>query len=256
MNPEIIKQTFRLGNSAGVLLPIDWKDKKVKIQLIDKSINQDILEILEERDLLKNVIGIFLAGSYARGEETESSDVDILVITDSIDKQIKIREYEIIMISKEKFERNIKNSLYLASLVNESKAILNENFIKNYKIKILNMPIKKHLEEIKSIIKIHEGSIDIDEQIKKKVSDGIMYSIILRLRELYLINCLKNNKTPSNKEFIKIIKNITGSIESYESYLRIKNNKTSKNVIEISQAKKLIDYIKIRIKSLEYGKKR
>ena len=104
MKSEIIKQTFRLGNSAGVLLPINWKDKKVKIQLIEKSITEDILEILEEKDLLKNVIGIFLAGSYARGEETESSDVDVLIITDSIDKQIKIRGYEIIMISKEKFE--------------------------------------------------------------------------------------------------------------------------------------------------------
>ena len=87
MKSEIIKQAFKLGNSAGVLLPIDWKNKKVKVQLIDKSINQDILEILEEKDLLKNVIGIFLAGSYAREEATESSDIDVLVITDTINKK-------------------------------------------------------------------------------------------------------------------------------------------------------------------------
>src|SRR3989344_2835418 len=198
MKSEIVKQAFRLGNSAGVLLPIDWKDKKVKVQLIEKSITQDILEILEEKGLLKNVIGIFLAGSYARGEETESSDVDILVITDSIDKQIKIREYEITMVSKEKFEKNIKKSLYLASLVNESKTILNDYFIKNYKAQILHPSIKKHLEDIKSVMKINETSVDLDEQMKSDVSDETMYSVILRLRELYLIGCLKDNKKHSN----------------------------------------------------------
>jgi len=256
MKSEIIKQAFRLGNSAGVLLPIEWRDKKVKIQLIDKSITQNILEILEEKDLLKNVIGIFLAGSYARGEETGSSDVDILVITDSIDKQIKVREYEILIVSKKRFEKNIKNSLYLASLINESKTILNNDFIKEYKIKILGLPIKKHLEEIKSIIKINEESIDIDKQMEKNVSDGTIYSIVLRLRELYLIECLKNNKKPYNNEFIGMIQNITGSVEEYNSYLRIKNNKLSKSVIKTSQAKKLLDFMKNKIKTLEYGKKR
>lgn len=255
MKSEIIKQTFRLGNSAGVLLPIDWKDKKVKIQLIDKSITQDILEILEEKDLLKNVIGIFLAGSYARGEETESSDVDILIITDSIDKQVKIREYEIIMISKEKFEKNIKRSLYLASLINESKTILNNDFIKDYKTKILDLPIKKHLEDIKSMMKINEDFIDIDEQMKKNTSDETIYSIILRLRELYLIGCLKDNKKSFNKEFIELIKNISGSTEAYESYLRIKNDKPPKKGIKTDSAKKLIFYIKSKIKILEHGKK-
>lgn len=255
MEYEIIKQAFRLGNSAGVLLPIGWKDKKVKIQLIDKSITQDILEILEERDLLKNVIGIFLAGSYARGEETESSDVDILIITDNIDKQIKIREYEIIMISKEKFEKNIKNSLYLVSLINESKTILNNDFIKDHKTEILDFPIKKHLEDIKSVMKINEAFIDLDEQMKTNTSDETAYSLILRLRELYLIECLKSNKKPSNKEFIALIKKVSGSDDAHNSYLRIKNDKPSKGGIKTAIAKKLILHIKNKIKLLEHGKK-
>jgi predicted nucleotidyltransferase len=256
MKSEIIKQAFRLGNSAGVLLPIGWKDKKVKIQLIDKSITQGILEILEEKDLLKNVIGIFLAGSYARGEETESSDIDILIITDTINKQVKIREYEIIMISREKFEKNIKTSLYLASLVRESKTILNEDFIKCYKPKISNIPIKKPLEDIKSVMKINKGFIDLDEQTKKNTSDETIYSLILRLRELYLMACLKENKMPSSKAFIKLVKKISGSDEAYESYLRIKNDKPPKDGIGSSQARKLLNYIKLKITSLEHGKTR
>lgn len=48
---EIIKRAFKLGNSAGVLLPVEWKDKKVMIKLIDKSITKEIIEILYEQYL-------------------------------------------------------------------------------------------------------------------------------------------------------------------------------------------------------------
>jgi predicted nucleotidyltransferase len=252
MKSELIKQTFRLGNSAGVILPIDWKDKKVKIQLIDKSITQDILEILDEKDLLKNVIGIFLAGSYARGEETELSDVDVLVITDNINKQMKIREYEIIFISREKFEKTFKTSLYLASLIHEAKTILNNDFIKEYKDKVIEIELKKPIEDIKSIIKINETSISLDEEMKKNVPDETLYSVILRLRELYLIECLKNNKKPLNSEFIELIKKITGSIESYNSYLRIKNDLKPKQIVSIKEASVLIEYMKKKISDLEF----
>jgi predicted nucleotidyltransferase len=261
MKSELIKQTFRLGNSAGVILPIAWKDKKVKIQLINRSITQDIIEILEEKDLLKNVIGIFLTGSYARGEETESSDVDVLVVTDNIDKQIKVREYEIILISREKFEKNIKTSLYLVSLVNEAKTILNNDFIKNHKDKLVEIPLKKPIEDIKSIVKINEISINLDEEMKKNVSDGTLYSVILRLRELYLIDSMKNKKKPMNSEFIRLIQKIAGSKEPYNSYLRIKNNLKPKQVISVKESRALIEYMKKKIddlesRYLEYGKKK
>ena len=254
MRNEIIKQAFKLGNSAGVILPIEWKDKKVVIKLIDKSIQQEIIEILDERDLLKNTIGIFLAGSYARGEETESSDIDILVVTDCIDKQIKIGKYEIILISKNKFEKAIIKNLYLVSLINEAKVILNNDFLKYYKDKTSKILIKKHLDEIKSITKINEGFVKIDEELGEKVADETLYSIVLRLRELYLIECLKNNKNQSNKEFVNLIR-IIASEESYNAYLRTKNDSKSKKVIPVNEAKALINEIKRRVRNLEHGKK-
>ncbi|MBS3066250.1 nucleotidyltransferase domain-containing protein [Candidatus Pacearchaeota archaeon] len=254
MRNEIIKQAFKLGNSAGVILPIEWKDKKVVIKLIDKSIQQEIIEILDERDLLKNTIGIFLAGSYARGEETESSDIDILVVTDCIDKQIKIGKYEIILISKNKFEKAIIKNLYLVSLINEAKVILNNDFLKYYKDKTSKILIKKHLDEIKSITKINDGFVKIDEELGEKVADETLYSIVLRLRELYLIECLKNNKNQSNKEFVNLIR-IIASEESYNAYLRTKNDSKSKKVIPVNEAKALINEIKRRVRNLEHGKK-
>ena len=255
MKSEVIKQAFKLGNSAGVLLPIEWKGMKVVVKLIDKSISKEIFEILDEQDLLKNVIGIFLAGSYARGEEKENSDIDILVITDKIDKQIKIGKYEVVFISKDKLEKSILKSLYLASLINEAKAILNWQLLKHYKDRLNGVSIKKNLEDIKSVMKINEKAIEIDDELQEKVSDGTLYSIVLRLRELYLIECLKNNKNYSNKEFLNLIKRIA-SEEEYKAYLRIKNDLKSKKVILVSNARALINEAKKRVWNLEHGKKK
>ncbi len=254
MENEVIKQAFRFGNSAGIILPISWKDKKVVVKLIEKSISQEIIEILEEADLLKNTVAIFLAGSYARGEETESSDIDIMIITDIINKQIKKGKYEIIFISKKNLDESIKKNIYLASLINEAKAILNVSLLEDYKEKIKEISIKKSLDEIKSMTRINEKMIIIDEESKKNVLDETIYSLVLRLRELYLIECIKNSKKPTNKEFLNLIKKV-GSNESYNAYLRIKNNLKSKTTIPTTEAKSLISEIKKRIKDLENGKK-
>jgi len=253
MKQELIKKAFKLGNSAGVLLPIEWINKKVSVKLVEESISQDIFEILEKSNLLKNTIGIFLAGSYARGEETELSDIDVLILTDEINKQVKIGKYEIIFISQDKFEKSILKNVYLASLINEAKAILNSSLLEIYKDKIGKVQINKNILEMESIIRINQKAIEIDEELGEKVLDETLYSLILRLREIYLIGCLKNKKIPSNKEFLNLIRRVA-SEESYNAYIRIKNDLKSKKVIPVEEAKSLIEEIKRGIERLKHGK--
>jgi len=253
MENELIKQAFRLGNSAGVLLPREWKGRKVAIKLVEKSIAQEIFEILEERDMLGNTIGVFLAGSYARGEETETSDIDLIVITDNVNKQIKIGKCEIMLISRDKFEKSFsKGNLYLVSLIYEAKAIMNNALLQFYKNKIPKILIKKQINEILSVTKINEGMINIDEELNEKVLDETIYSLVLRLRELYLIGCLKNNKIPSNKEFLGLIKKLA-SEEAYSAYCRVKNNLKTKKIITTAEAKAIIGEIKRRAKHIKNG---
>ena len=253
MKNEVIKQAFKLGNSAGVLLPIEWKGRKVAVKLIDRSISQEMFEILEEQGLLKNVVGIFLAGSYARGEEKEGSDIDIIVITDIINKQIKIGKYEIVFISREKIDKSIKTSLYLISLLKESKAILNINLLEEYKRKIKGISVGKHIREIESITRINDEAVNISEELKENVPDETLYSVILRLRELYLIECLNNNKNPSNKELLSLIKKFAGE-EAYNAYIRIKNDLKPRKVVSVEETRALLNEIRKRIKVLEHGK--
>ena len=102
---ELIKNTIRVGNSAGVLLPKEFLNTQVKIVLQPLNIDKDVLNILIEEKMLKNVLGCYLTGSYARKEQTIESDVDILVITDKINKRIKKGKYEITCISRGEVER-------------------------------------------------------------------------------------------------------------------------------------------------------
>jgi|SRR3989344_1533788 len=252
MESEIIKQTFKLGNSAGVLLPVEWRDRKVVIKLIDRSITQELLEILDEKNLLKNTIGIFLAGSYARGEEEPDSDIDVLIITDNINKHMKMRKYEITFISKNRFEKFFSESLFLSSLIHESKAILNNDYLQHYKKKVQSFSIKKDIDDIKSMMRINEQMLALDKELGIKVFDSTIYSLVLRLRELYLIDCLKNRKNQSKKEFVSLIKKIA-SEECYTAYLRIKNHLKQKQIIPLEEAMSLLKEIKKRLKKLQSG---
>lgn len=250
---ELIKQTIKLGNSSAVILPRAWIKQKVKVQLIKETITDKILEILKERDILKEARGIYITGSYARDEQTTDSDIDILVITNSLNKQMSINNYEITLISKSSLDSKIKTNLYLLATIKEAKTILNDSLLQYYKALSPEIPIKKHLEEIKKITKINSSSIELSKENKEKVADGIIYSIILRLRELYLIDSIINNKKYSNQALLAKIQEINP--ELYNAYLRIKRAKPAKNNSKPEDALALIKLTKKLIENAKQKKK-
>jgi len=254
MENEIIKNTIPLGNSAGVLLPKNWLNSRVKIILEPLNIEKDVLDILINENLLKDTLGVYIVGSYARKEETIESDVDILAITNNSNKRIKKGKYDIILISIKEVEAQLKdNALPLIPMIKESVVIINPELLSEYKkTELTKKNLQWHIDTTKSAMKIIEKDIEISKEIKEKnISDGIVYSLILRLRTLYLINCIKNNKIWSKKEFLNLIKKTSGSLTAYEGYLRSKNNEKSQNKLPIEEAEKLMNYINKNIKELE-----
>jgi len=251
----VIKQTIRIGNSSGVLLPKKWEYKKVRVELIEDSIADRVFDIIKKKDLLEDVMGIYLVGSYARGEERVDSDIDMLVITGNTNMFLKEGSYEILFISKERLDKNLEKSLYLCSMIKEAKAICNKELIKRYKEFGCGLILEKLIREIKSVMKINEESIEISEDIGERVRDGVVYSMILRLRELSLISSIIDSKVYSNNNFLKIIEK-RGFLDLYRAYLRIKSSMKPVNNSKVEDAKKLIIYIRDMIKKVENGKKR
>ncbi len=253
MENELVRKAIKVGNSAGVLLPKQYLNSQVRIVLQPLNIEKDVLEILLEENILKDTLGVYLVGSYARNEQTIESDIDILVITSKINKKIIRGRYEIILITKEQLEKQLEtNLLPLLPMLKEAKSIINEMLIEKYKeTPLTKKNLKWHIETTKSAMRVIKKSIELSKEMKIKEGDGSAYSLILRLRGVYIVDCLKKDKLWSKREFLSLIKEIAGSLNAYEGYLRIKADKKVKEELKIEEAEKLIGYINKKIKEQE-----
>lgn len=253
METELIKSVVKVGNSAGVILPKEWLNGKAQVKLVQKPLNikQEIFNILEP--YLKDICGIYLVGSYARGEQEDKSDVDILVITENENKRILNGKYEVILISKYELEKTLRNNILpLLPMLKEAKTILNDKLIEKYvETSLTKKNLKFYVDITKSAMKMNKIAIEIDEMQNKNVSDNIMYSLILNLRQTYIVDCLIKNKNPNKKDFLILVKKLTGSEKAYEAYVRSKNEEKTKKEINIKEAKEIYNYIIKEIKKHE-----
>jgi len=252
-----IKKAIKAGNSSAVILPRTWLNKEVRIELVEKTpeiIVQDVIEILKKHIPLIPIIGIYLVGSYARGEEDETSDIDILVITDNYDKEM-ISEgiYNILVVSYQLlFQKLNKNLFPVGQMLKEAKPLLNSDYIKNIEIKVTKQNVKWYIDTTKEKLEIIKEYIDYARSKNKNLGDRIAYTLILRIRTLEIIKRLIQNKNYSKKEFVRLIKKISGSANAYDGYLAFKNKLKEGNRLKINESEKLHEYLK---KDLERVKK-
>jgi predicted nucleotidyltransferase len=249
----ITKQTREVGTSAGVLLPRSWLNKQVVVTLFEPSkekILQDIISCLFTHDLNEEVKGIYLYGSYARGDFDFNSDIDILIITQNTNKLINYNNYEILLVSESSFSKNLSNNLNYLSFLKEMKVILNKELIEKYKAKEYNFNIKKSLSEIAEVFKINQDSINLCKDNNLNLPDGIVYSVVLRLRELYLMKCLLSKKSYSKKDFLELIGD-----KAYTAYLRIKRNEKELNNLSPNELINIMKLSKKWLKELKEQKK-
>lgn len=250
---KIIKNTREVGTSAGVLLPKTWLNKQVVVTLFEPSIekiSKDVLEILLKSKLNGEAKGIYLYGSYSRGDFDFNSDIDVLVITEKTNKLILQDNYEILLVSESSFSKNIPNNLNYLSIFLESKVILNKELLDRYKNKKYSFNARKYLFEIENVLKINKYSVGECEKNKLKVPDGIVYSLVLRLRELYLIKCFFSCKRYAQKNFI----NFAGE-KAYFAYLTIKRDKEEGHRLSAKEAREIIILSEKWLKELKELKK-
>ncbi len=256
---QIIRKVSKIGNGAHVFAPKEWVDEEVMIVRILKpksTLKEEIINLL--LNYTEDVLGVYLIGSYARGEQTARSDVDVLVITDGINKRIKKGKYDILFLSEDALKKQLKtNILPLLLMIREAKSLINPKLIEKYK----NTPLTKrnlkfHIETTKSALNVNKEVIELDKSFGDKSSDASAYSLILRLRGIYLVDCLIKDKRWSNKEFVQLVKKIAGSEEAYKGYLRSKEDKRSKENLNPTEAEKLYNYILEKIKEQERWVKR
>jgi len=245
----IIKQARELGTSAGVILPRKWLNKQVVITLLLPSIKEiakEVFAILAEKELNEETKGIYLVGSYSRGDYDMNSDIDLLVITCKTNKLINHDNYEILLVSEDNFSKNLPANLNYLSMLGEIKVILNKELIEKYTNKKIKLNLREALKENERIFKINRESAEICEKTKRAVPDGIVYSVVLRLRELYIMNCLLAKKAYSKNDFIRVAGNKT-----YLAYIRIKGNRKEINDVSPIEIKGLLNLSEKWLKDLK-----
>lgn len=257
---EITKNVQRWGNSAGILLPREWMGKEAKIILIDRTleIKKEIFNILE--DYLEDILGIYLTGSYARREQTKTSDVDIIVISKEIRKEIVSGKYQISIIPLKSVKKTIeKHAILILPRLVEAKPILNVSLLNELKkIKIKKESFRNFILDTKRIIKINSETIEIDKlENKTNISSCVIYSLILRLRGMFLMGCLFEGNKYLKKNFLNWLANILNEVELkkvYNMYENIRDNHKVKLKIKIEIAEKLLNILKKEVKNNEKKK--
>jgi len=244
---QIIRKVTSVGNGAHVFTPKGWiGDNVVIIRTPTPSLNEKILNILRQH--LEDIFGVFLYGSYARGEQRQDSDIDILIISS---KKFKIKEkgFEIIILERDEIDKAIKIApVLMYSVLCEAKPIINSKLFYDLKKEYKPVPenFREYIKETKNVIKINEELLD-------------PYSIFLRLRGIYIIEKTLSGKISSYKGFKKeTFEDTKRDFEDlYNSYLMIKAG--LKVEIKENDLKILLQILKNKTKKLEdkfYGKKK
>jgi predicted nucleotidyltransferase len=250
MKELLIKPIVKVGNSAGVILPREWLNGKARIELYEEplDINKDVLELI--KDYMEDIMGVYLVGSYSRNEQEEDSDIDILVISNSIKKEIISGRYNISIYTLDSIEKTLKNNvLMILPRLLEAKVIFNKSLLERLKNQKINKEsFKEFIDSSKRILKINKDLFNID----KKLDKNNIYSLILRLRGFFIISCLINRKPYSKAGFKSYLeKHEINYSKLYLIYKAVKLNKPLKEE-SYEGGEKLINLLEQEI--ISYGK--
>ncbi len=252
-----IKKAIKAGNSSAVILPRSWLNKEIRAEIVKKTpeiILLDVIQILREHIDLQTVIGIYLTGSYAREEESPDSDIDILVITSNIDMEmIKEGIYNILLVSKELLKQKSEQDLLpVGQMIKEAKPLLNFDYLDSIKIKVTKRNIRWYVNTTENKLKIVKEIIDIAKKKNMKhLHNSVAYTLVLRIRTLYIINKLIKNENYMKNNFIKLIKDISKGTNAYEKYLTIKNNQEDGEGITLEETEALYKYLKNQLAGIK-----
>ena len=129
---QLVRVVKTFGNGAHIFAPKEWVGEQIiLIKQPKKSLKEKIICLIEP--YLEDITGAYLYGSYARAEQKEDSDIDLLIITN---KKIKIegKGFEINCIEEKNIEKAIKiEPLLIFSILSEAQAIINSKLLENIK---------------------------------------------------------------------------------------------------------------------------
>lgn len=247
---QIRKKVTRSGNGGAVWVPKDWLGEEIIITRIETpklSIEEEIINILLPN--LEKVIAIFLYGSYARNEQTKNSDIDVLVIVKEKFKIDSAKRLDVSLLALSEAKKAVHENPFIYSIIKESKAIINDYLLdelrkenKDFRI-FIKWYAKTSLDNINSSKEL----IELDRMESEYLSSySVIYSTMLRLRGIFLINLVLENKEFSNLTFKRYMAKFISESEYkkiYNIYRDVRDNRKCIEKIQINLACRLLDVL-------------
>ncbi len=223
---QVVKKVMVSGGSGSVYVPKDWIGQRVIVRPL--SIKDNILQLVSP--YMEKVMGIYLYGSYARGEETPESDIDVLLVTDGKIELSTENGFDIEVVEYERIKELVsEDPVGYHSMVKEAVPIMNGVLLNELRgIKPNEMGIKTYYESTISALSIVGEFLD-RKDLSREDFPSILYSLILRLRGLYLIRCNLQGRRYSNAKFEDFVVG-KGILQSryrgiYATYRAVRDNK-------------------------------
>lgn len=238
MQEQLRKKVVKFGNGSIVYTPKNWIGREVIVTLPKLSMKEELFKFLDP--YLLHIQGIYLYGSYARNEQEQDSDIDVLIIADKKFK-IKMKGYDINVLTNDYLKKPVDPFCFL--MLKEAKAILNGNLLDKIRpVTVSKKSIRWILDNTKSVLNINRDFIDLEDENFE--NGAVIYSLMLRLRGLYMMDCVLKNKSYSNENFNRFVKTNGLKDDFYRIYRRVRDNKNVKIRVMKNDVEKLYELVK------------
>lgn len=253
LKEQIVRKVSAIGNGAHIFAPKEWINEKVLIVRIEKKeLKESVIEAVYP--YLDQIIAVFLYGSYARNEAGENSDIDILIIGKEKFKLEKRDCFDFVVIPENFLASAIEtNPIMMYSIFKEAKPLINSKYLENLReLKVDRRLFKPFIKTTFDSIISDEEIIELDKKTGKTASNSLIYSLILRLRGIFIIKKLLKKEQYSNRLFEKwIIKDCKVNYKKiYSAYTAVRNGEKIKEEVPLEEAEILLKFLKEKIKEL------
>lgn len=196
MNPKTMTKTVKkYGNSGGVYLPSSWIGGRVEVNLLRRPARPEKDLPLALAGRMEHIISILLYGSYAREEQAEGSDMDVIVVMDNHAKDTGVPEglrgmnYDVTIMGADEIRRAVERDALLSKSLEDAKAVFNDSFLDELK----SIKPQRGLNER---IGLARSSLGIMKSIFELGGDntGLVYPLLMRIKEMLLIECIQEGR--------------------------------------------------------------
>jgi len=133
--------------------------------------------------------------------------------------------------------------------------LMNGDLLESLKreLKLDRKTVLKYYSDTRKMLKLNEMEIRLVELKSGEVVGGdVAYSLVLRFRTHYIIGCLRAGKVWSSRDFVRLVKKVSGSSDAYGAYRLVKKGKSG-DILKVGEARKLVDYLKNVNENLKNG---